>query len=197
MSILLRQYMCNWAGKFKTLLALVILVFAVSSPAAPSYSLKWEDFSKEVELQKTRDYRNGLSYIISGALALGGGIWGASIAEDGAEKGIYTVFQTIGIASIGYGAYTWKIGSEERSIYQTLNDTRLSAEQKSQFLKSYASVRQQREKQDRFIRSITHGLIAAINIYNATQQDVDSVKSGLYFIGAVNLLACVSFTFEF
>ncbi|OQW51109.1 MAG: hypothetical protein A4S09_10420 [Proteobacteria bacterium SG_bin7] len=190
--------MCNWVGRFNFIN--LILIFALSSVAIASdqtYSLKWDEFTKEIDLQKKLDYKNGLSYIISGALALGGGIWGANLAQDGAEQGIYTIFQTIGIASIGYGAYTWKIGGEERSIYQTLNDTKLTSEQKSQFLKSYAIVRKQKEKQDRLIRSITHGLIATINVYNATQQDLESVKTGLYFIGAVNLLACASFTFEF
>jgi hypothetical protein len=187
--------MSNWAGRFKFIL--IILFVGINSAQAADYNLKWENFAKEIEIQKQKDYRNGLSYIISGALALGGGLWGSAIAEDGAERGIYTVFQTIGIASIGYGAYTWKIGGEERALYQTLNDTKLTPEQKSQFLKSYAVVKKDKEKQDRFIRSITHGLIAAINIYNASQQDTDSIKSGLYFIGAVNLLACASFTFEF
>lgn len=179
------------------ILVLLLLSCSFAKGADQVYSLKWDEFAHEIDLQKDLDTKNGLSYIISGALALGGGIWGANIAEDGAEKGIYTIFQTIGIASVGYGTYTWKIGGEERSIYQTLNNTGLTSDQKSQFLKSYAAVRKQKEKQDRFIRSITHGLIAAINIYNASQQDLDSVKSGLYFIGAVNLLACASFTFEF
>lgn len=160
-------------------------------------SLKWDEFSKEVELQKEKDRRNGLSYIISGSLALIGGVLGNNVAEDTAEKGIYTVFQTIGVASIGYGAYAWQIGGEERSIYQTLQYSKLTPDQKSQFLRAYAYQRKEKEKRDRYIRAVTHGLIAGLNFYNASQQKQEGLKGTLNFIGGVNLLAAISFTFEF
>ncbi len=158
---------------------------------------KWNEFAHEVEVQKEKDRRNGLSYVISGSLALVGGIWGNSIAEDTAEKGIYTVFQTIGVASVGYGAYTWQIGGEERSVYQTLQYSKFTPEQKSQFLRAYNYERKDRAKRDRLIRAVTHGLIAGLNFYNASQQKQESLKNTLYFVGGVNLLAAVSFTFEF
>ena len=77
------------------------------------------------------------------------GEWGNSISEDTAEKGIYTVFQTIGVASVGYGAYTWQIGGEERSVFQTLEYSKFTPEQKSQFLRAYNFQRKEREKRDR------------------------------------------------
>lgn len=158
---------------------------------------KWDDFSKQVELQKKLDKQNGISYIISGSLALAGGIWAASLSEDIAERGIYTIFQTIGIASIGYGAYVWDIGGEERSIYSTLNNSQFSSEQKTQFLKSYNFEKKEREKRDRRIRAVTHGLIAGLNLYNGSQQKSQSLKNTLNFIGCVNILAAISFTVEF
>jgi len=193
--------MCNWAGRFSLMLLLVMAMMRVTPAQAAEDSridsVKWEQFAQEVETQKERDYKNGLSYIISGSLALAGGIWGANITEDNAEKGVYTVFQTIGIASVGYGAYVWKIGGEERSVYQTLQNTRFTNEQKSHFLKSYNTERKDRERRDRLIRALTHGLIAGLNIYTASIQKNDGIKTGLYFIGGVNLLAAISFTFEF
>jgi hypothetical protein len=158
---------------------------------------KWEKYSREVDLQIEKDRKNGISYIISGSLALLGGIIGERVAEDSSERGIYAVFQTIGVASIGYGAYTWQIGGEERSLQKSLQYSNLSAEQKSQFLSSYVVQRKSREKQDRKIRAITHGLISALNFYNASQQKQEGLKSALYFVGSVNLLAAISFTFEF
>jgi hypothetical protein len=192
--------MYNWAGSFKIFIIISIFIFGKNSYAEEDFkynNLKWEDFSKEVELQKEKDRKNGLSYVISGSLALVGGILGNNVAEDTAEKGIYTVFQTIGVASIGYGAYTWQIGGEERSIYQSLQYSKLTPEQKTQFLRAYNYQRKEKEKRDRYIRAITHGLIAGLNFYNASQQKQDSLKSTLNFIGGVNLLAAVSFTFEF
>jgi hypothetical protein len=194
--------MYNWAGNFKLILIpLFILALAASSQAAEEEfkfnTAKWEEFAKEVELQKERDRRNGLSYMISGSLALVGGIVGNGLAEDTAERGIYTVFQTIGVASIGYGAYTWQVGGEERFIYSSLQYSKLSPEQKTQFLKAYNLNRKERERRERVVRAVTHGLIAALNFYNASQQSQDSLKTTLAFVGGVNLLAAVSYTFEF
>jgi hypothetical protein len=193
--------MCNSAGRFKVFaLAAMLSVASVQRARAQEPSIdatKWDKFAREVNRQEDRDYYNGISYIISGGLALAGGIWGANIAEDSAEKGVYTLFQTIGVASVGYGAYIWKIGGEERSIYRTLESTRFTPEQKTHFLRAYRFERRERERRDRFIRAITHGMIAGLNIYNASQQKEESIKSGLYFIGGVNLLAAISFTFEF
>lgn len=157
----------------------------------------WKKFSKEAAIQKALDERNGISYIISGSLALVGGIWGASIATDSFEKGTYTIFQSIGVASIGYGIYTWQIGSEERTLYDTLASAKLSAKDKSIFLKAYREQRAGRERRERLIRAITHGLIAGVNFYNAGEQTNDSVRTALYFIGSVNLLAAITFSFEF
>lgn len=195
--------MSSSAGNFKIIL--MILVFLASSigygfeeeSKFKFGSSKWEKFSQDVELQTEQDRKNGLSYIISGSLALVGGIIGDSVAEEPSEKGIYTVFQTIGVASIGYGAYTWQIGGEERSLYRSLELSNLSSEQKSQFLQSYIVQRKARERQDRKLRAITHGLISALNFYNGTQQKQAGLKNSLYFIGGINLLAAISFTFEF
>ncbi len=126
---------------------------------------------------------------------MAGGILGSNLSDDTGEKGIYTVFQTIGVASIGYGNYTWKIGGEERAIYQSLHLSKLTSEQKTQFLKTYNLERKDREKRDRSIRMITHGLIASLNFYNGSQSKVDGLKNTFYFIGGINMLAAISFTF--
>lgn len=194
--------MCNWAGRFSFVI-IFTLAFGFSKPCfAVDEEFKfdkntWPEFAREVELQKERDRRNGLSYIISGSLALIGGIWGNSISEDTAEKGIYTVFQTIGVASIGYGAYTWQIGGEERSVYQTLQYSKFTTEQKTQFLQAYNFQRKEREKRDRLIRAVTHGLIAGLNFYNASQQSQAGLKNTLLFVGGVNMLAAISFSYDF
>ena len=60
---------------------------------------------------------------------------------------------------------------------------------------SIAIVQGAREKQQRFVRALTHGMIAALNIYGATQQTNDTVKNALYFLGGVNTLAAISFAF--
>lgn len=198
-----RQSICNWAGRFSSAFLLILTLLlpgvcaAFDEVSVNESTITWENYSKETEQQEKTDRRNGISYIISGSLALAGGILGGGLTDDNLEKGIYTIFQTIGVASVGYGAYIWKIGGEERMINKTLNTSRLTPEQRTQFLRSYYTQKKASEKRERQIKAITHGLIAGLNFYNASQQKQDSIKSGLYFIGGVNLLASISFTFEF
>lgn len=179
-------------------LVLTINAYALASEkTAASNSIKWDQFSKITEDQIKNDYKNGLSYVLSGSMALVGGIVGEKIAVDSLEKGVYTIIQTIGIASIGYGAYTWKIGSNERNLFQILNSTSLTQEQKSQVIKSYYIQKRITDENERFIKAVTHALIATLNFYSASSQSNSSVKSGLNFIGGVNLLAALSFSIEF
>lgn len=171
--------------------------FAVSAPVVNPDTITWEQYSKDVERLEKTDYRNGLSYIISGSLALAGGIVGSNLTDDSLEKGVYTIFQTIGVASVGYGAYVWKIGGEERTITRSLQYSKLPPDQRTNFLRSFYAQKKASETRERQIKAITHGLIAGLNFYNASQQKQDSIKNGLFFIGSVNLLAAISFTFEF
>ncbi len=183
-------------------MALAFLVLGASgyARAAEDYRLgvsDWDYFEKTMKEQKRRDFDRGLSYVISGSLALVGGLAGSNATQDSVEKGVYTVFETIGISSVGYGAYTMQIGSEERELFEVLSNSRLTADQKTEFLHSYYYHRMQTEKKERVIKALTHALIAGLNLYSASQQQQATIKTGLFFIGGVNLLAALSFTFEF
>ena len=200
--------MSNSVGKFKFILAVLIgstfsngvWAYAVSetstAPDVPvEINMGWTRFESSVVHHERSDYLNGISYIISGTVAVVGGFVGQSISQDPLEKGVYTVFQTIGIASIGYGAYTWKLGDDDRFLYETLKDSSLGIEERNSVLKSYYQQKKSREKSERAIKAVTHGLIAALNLYSATQQSKGPVQNALFFVGGVNLLAAVSFSF--
>jgi hypothetical protein len=75
----------------------------------------------------------------------------------------------------------------------------LSDKQKTQVLRAYYYQKKNRLQKERLIKAITHSLIAAVNIYNASQQDESAkdVRNALYFIGGINTLAAISYTFEF
>jgi hypothetical protein len=159
-------------------------------------TLTWEEFAVRVNDQTQKESVNGWSYIISGSLALVGGQVGQGLAQDAFEKGIYTVFQSIGIASIGYGGYTWAIGGEDRHLYDVLSaTTELKSKDKTAVVREYYRAKAEREKRERLVRAVTHGLIATLNLYNASQQDNGPVRNALFFVGGINLLACVSFSF--
>ncbi len=118
------------------------------------------------------------------------------MASDPLEQGIYSLFQSIGIASIGFGAYKWKVGDENRLIITSLKNSQdLSDEQKYKFIMTYNLEKAETDVSDKKIRAITHGLIALLNFYNASQYSHESVKNTLVFIGTANLLASLSYTF--
>jgi hypothetical protein len=169
----------------------------VAAPSDPkNYADLWAD--QETRLRNVKSYERleGISYIISGGIGLLGGLAGTSVTNDPLEKGIYAVFQSIGIASIGYGAYKWQIGDDQRLIVEALQSSKdLSAQDKMLFLNHYKAEKRRLEKQERFIKAITHGLIAALNFYNTSIQKQDGVKNALTFIGTANLLACISYSF--
>ncbi len=215
---MLKQFTYKLAGSSSWLFLLLIFVFNLSALAdevrAPnnasdkiftatssiekknSIDLTWNDFEK-MNLDKIQaDKTDGISYIISGSLALLGGIAGTCVTTDPLEKGIYTLFQTIGIASVGYGAYKWQVGDDQRSLYNSLKNTReIDDSQRIAFLKVYYEDKKITESHEKYIKAMTHGLIAALNIYNASQQNQEGVKNTLYFIGGANLLAALSYSF--
>lgn len=85
---------------------------------------------------------------------------------------------------------------DERLLFSSLRGlSDLNDSQKTHFLRTYFDEKKEREKKERLIKALSHGLIAALNIYTASLQTQESVKNTLYFVGGVNLLACISFTF--
>ena len=203
MGFIHKLFMCNWVGRFNIVFVLILVVGGWGRSTSANESaeewdvIRWPEFSLTAQQKLEDDRKNGLSYLISGSLALAGGMWGASIADDDIEKAIYTIFQSIGVASVGYGAYLWQVGGEQRTIYSTLESSRFTDDQKSHFLKAYSRHKRRIRQRDRLIRAVTHSLIAGLNFYNAGEQKESTLRTGLYFIGGVNLLAAVSYTFEF
>lgn len=188
--------MSNWVGRFSLILALVFASWAnAEGDLLDLQTMRWASFADEIKKMEERDRRDGLSYIISGSLALAGGFAGSTISKDPIENLVYVAFQSIGVASIGYGAYQWRVGSEDRLLFQSLQGTQLTPEQRTAFLRMHGQQRKERLLQERRIKALTHGLIAALNFINASQQKQDRVRNSLIFIGGVNALACITFTF--
>ena len=154
----------------------------------------WLKFESKMLGQKETDKIDGISQILSGSLALVGGIYGGTVTQDPIEKAVYTVFQSVGVASVGFGVYQWRVGGEERKLHQILKTSHwMSDEQKGLFLTTYDLESAHTTKQISNIRGLTHGLIALLNFYNGSQQQNPSVKNSLFFIGGVNAIASLSF----
>lgn len=218
MIIILRLSMCSWVGrsidtnsicnwnsyKFFLLLICILcfsdLAFAQDlarvRPSLSPEASAWNRSYKLFEQQRTRETLEGKSYLISGGIALIGGLVGNSVTGDPFEKAVYAVFQTIGVASIGYGAFKIQVGREEAPIFEALAKSHhLSPEQKYKFLMTYRSELESRAQKENKIKAITHGLISLLNIVSAGQQSTEGVKGALYFLGTANMLAAISYTF--
>lgn len=209
MIILHRQFMFKWVGNCRLIFLAFLLIsnqgiaqsteknrLSTASQNEEIQNKDWSYFEKANQKALEMDRVNGMSYIISGSIALLGGIAGSSVTSDPLEKGIYALFQTIGVASVGYGAYKWRVGDEERLLVKSLNSTpELNDFQRLAFIKVYFGEQKDLNKEERMIKTVTHTLIALLNFYNASQQQAGGVKNSLYFIGGANLLAALSYTF--
>jgi hypothetical protein len=189
----------------RSFLILLLIVMILPLSAMAQYQLQgqklseanWKYQALHVNRDRVQEKNLGWSYVISGGVGFLGGFAGQQIAKDPFEKGAYTVFQSIGIAAIGYGLYRIYVGSEDQNFFRILDQSDLTVEQKERMFRSYQAQKLELEKNEKKIRALTHGLIALLNLNSAAQQDAGVVKDSLYFIGGVNLLACASYTWEF
>lgn len=194
--------MYRLVGRFKILVLVLILVVGVPPVYAFDKNSQWDaqnwpEFATEAKRQISLDEQNGISYMIGGSLALIGGLVGSSQTSDNVELAVFTVFQALGVASVGYGYHLSDSASEQRFLYNALNKTKMTTEQKSQFLTSYWQQKNEARRRTRWIRAITHTLVGGVILLNAQNQGDSGLKTALYIAGGVNLLSAISFTFEF
>jgi hypothetical protein len=187
--------------KFFTLSILYFVVFSFKLQSAYAQTTQsnikiWEDFKLNVQKQSRTDEKQGYSYVLSGTLAVIGGFIGDSMTKDPLEKGVYAIFQSIGVAAIGMGFYQWKLGNDDRTFYSTLSEAKfLTSEQKGELVHLRQLQIEKNQVIDKRIRVLTHGMIALVNAYNASKQTNSSVKNVLGFIAGVNILAAISYSF--
>lgn len=156
----------------------------------------WDRFSRFVEEQEDRDRREGTAYIVSGALAVIGGTIGYQQTQDPFAQTVFTISQSMGIAAVGYGTYMMQIGHEDGAFYRAVDRTAgLSESQKNGLLSNYLSEKNANRKKAKLIKAFTHGFIAALNFYNGSKQTDSNLQSVHYFIGGMNLVAAISFSF--
>lgn len=191
--------------KNKLLVMLIVSLFSASAFArSPGRELDisdvktWNEFTEKMKTQEDRDRTDGQAYMISGALLVAGGIIGYHNSQSSVEKLAYSVSQSLGVAGIGYGAYLYNVGSEQTSFHQAVSSsTSLQMEQKDELVRNYVSEWRRNRYNERMIRILTHSIVAGMNFYNASREDQNELKQGLYVIGGVNALAAISLSFDF
>ena len=159
----------------------------------------WQQFSKAMDEDINSEESTGRAYMISGGLLLLGGIVGYNGVNGSVERLAYSVVQSIGVAGIGYGAYLYKVGSDDRAFYETVQNANggLPNLQKDLLFSSYKKIRAERKRNEKYIRMIAHSLVAAVNFYNASKADQSDLRQGLYVLGGVNALVAISLAVDF
>ena len=139
----------------------------------------------------------GWSFVISGGVALGVSIPGYYLSNDLFSKTVYSLGETLAVVSVGYGSYLLLIDDEytrfKRIIAQVPS---LSADERNRLAQVFLEENAARARGLRRIRLITHSLTAGLNILNGLTADQSELKTALFFIGGINILAAIGFGFR-
>lgn len=161
-----------------------------TAPASQDKAYAYLD-QKSAELQAGQ-ILNGWSYIISGGIVLGLSIPGYFLSDEIFSKAIYSLGQTLGVASLGFGFYQLWIDDELIRFHRLLKETPgLSAQNRNALAQRFISSLGEQARRGRSVRALSHTLTAGLNVMNAFTTDAKDLRVALLFIGSINALAGV------
>lgn len=178
----------------KVLFFYLISNFALATEGQiqPYESLK----NKANEIRAT-NLTTGWSYVISGGVALGVSIPGYYLSEDIFAKTIYSLGQTVGVGAVGYGAFLILVDDDLVRFEKILTaQTTLTESQKDALARSFVEETANQAKRTRHLRILTHGLMASLNLLNATTASHRELKTALFFLAGVNSLVAITSYFS-
>lgn len=185
----------------KLLLLLLMMIFSAGVAQAEDDDLdyggpvQWESFQHYMKERHEEDRIRGVSYMISGTIAAVGGIAGYHNSEDSFSRGLYAIAQSVGMAAIGYGANSYWNGNEYNSFYYAVEGARLTPGQKAELLQRLLEKEKDERRRSRWIKVATYSLIAAANLYSASQEDDRNVRNVLHFLAGTNAVIAFSYAF--
>lgn len=155
----------------------------------------WHDFRKYVLTQRELDEQKGLGYIVSGTVAAVGGAIGFYQSEEIFSRTVFAITSNIGLAAIGLGASYYWTGSSVDSFFYAIDGSSLSLAEKNEVLQRYLDKEREQKETRRWIRVATYSLLAAANLYSATQENSADVQSVFYFLAGANAILAISYSF--
>lgn len=184
----------------KFLFAILALTFSLQAFAQEREleydgAANWNDFRKYVLTQQELDQQKGLGYIISGTVAAVGGAIGFYQSEEVFSRTVFAITSNIGLAAIGVGASYYWTGSSVDSFFYAIDGSSLSLAEKNEVLQRYLDKEREEKENRRWIRVATYSLIAAANLYSASQEKSADIQSVFYFLAGANALLAVSYSF--
>lgn len=201
----------NLAHVFKrTASAAVLLFLGVSSHAqnhitpvrsvltapTPVPGGAYEILKKKAFKIEEDDNLQGWSYIISGGVAVAISVPAYFLTQDIFAQTVYSLGETLGVASVGYGSYLVLVQNDYSRFQKILSQTALSPKQRDDLSMRFLEENAKRAKAVRKIRVITHSLTAGLNLLNGATTSNSQLKTALYFLGGINVLAAIHFTFS-
>ena len=141
-----------------------------------------------------RNTNEGWAYVISGGVALAASIPGYYLSEDIFARSVYSLGETLAVGAVGYGAYLILVADDyARFVHILESSPTLSSAEKEKLAYEFLNENAKRAKALRKIRVISHGLTAGLNVLNGATSGNRELRTALYFIGAINVLAALSF----
>jgi hypothetical protein len=161
---------------------------------APLYYPVLRDKARKIEERNTAE---GWAYVVSGGVALAVSIPGYYLSEDIFARSVYSLGETLAVGAVGYGSYLILISDDYARFVRILESSpTLSLSEKERLSYEFLNENAKRARAVRKIRVISHGLTAGLNFLNGATSDNRELRTALYFIGAINVLAALSFAFK-
>jgi hypothetical protein len=136
----------------------------------------------------------GWSFVVSGGAALGVSIPGYFLSNDLFSKTVYSLGETLAVASVGYGSYLLLIDDEYTRFRRVITQVpSLSVDERNRLAQAFLEENAARARGLRRIRVITHSLTAGLNFLNGFTAEQTELKTALFFLGGINVLAAVGF----
>ena len=187
-------------SSFRFIFIFFMSLVSASAHAAHTAELmpppEWDTFKNNLDEVKKVHETNGLSYMITGgAVAIGGGILSAQ-SNDQLTKLTLSLIQSVGIAGIGYGAGLYFEDGPDEIFRDTIALQRdLTESQKNEITRNFLALNKTAIKRKRLITSLTYGLVAAFNTYNAIQTTDNGLRTVYWAVAGANAALSLSFAF--
>lgn len=157
----------------------------------------WEEFKEKALQQDAQDESEGSAYLISGSLLTVAGLVGYQNTQNSVEKIAYSVFQSIGILGIGYGAELRSTTRDSVMFYYSIEGVpSLSLEQKNQLAAGYSNMWQKNHDNARIVKIVTHLVAGTLSVYNG-QREKGELGQALTLLGGIHLFAALSIGLDF
>ncbi len=178
-------------------LVLAVFFFSLTLHASDKKQTPYEYLNTRAEdLRKANSIR-GWGYVISGGVALAVSIPGYYLSEDIFARTIYSLGQSVGVASVGYGSYLILVDDDIIRFHKIIStQASLTESQKNDLAKSFLQETAAQAKRTRHLRSLTHGLMAGLNFLNAATAEHRELRTALFFLGGVNTLVSLTNLFS-